>query len=534
MAPWYAWSPSGGSFWVARFLLQRGLALTYLIAFLVAARQFRPLVGEDGLLPLSRYTERFAFDEKPSLFYYFDSDRALAVGAWAGVALAALALVGAPTLLADALGFSPVVGLGAYVAVWTAMWALYLSFVNAGQTFYGYGWESMLCECGFLAIFLGAPAFVAPAVVVYLFRWVEFRNMFGAGLIKLRGDNCWSDLSCLSYHYETQPMPNPVSWFAHHLPDRFHRFGVLTNHVVELAVPFLYFGPPGVAAVAGLTTVGFQGWLMLTGNFSFLNFLTIVLAGSLFADPVVSGTLDLLPAGLTPAVPDPAALAALPLAYALAIAGLTVLVVALSYYPVTNMLSERQAMNRAFDPLNLVNTYGAFGSITKTRYEVVVQGTRDETVTADTEWETYEFYGKPTDPERRPPQWAPYHLRLDWQLWFAAMASSPRRSPWFVHMLAKLLAGDEATLSLVRTNPFPEDPPRHVRALRYRYEFTDPETRRETGRWWDRERVGTYYGPVSLSDARFRRTLRRQGWDVPDEVGESRERTGETTAPPGR
>jgi hypothetical protein len=512
MAPWYAWTPWGGEFWVARFLLQRGLALTYLVAFLVAARQFRPLAGEDGLLPLSDYTERVAFREKPSLFYYLDSDRALAAGAWLGVALAALAFLGVPDVL----------GTPAYALTWAAMWALYLSFVNAGQTFYGYGWESMLCECGFLAIFLGAPDLIAPAVVVYLFRWVEFRNMFGAGLIKLRGDDCWNDLTCLHYHYETQPMPNPVSWFAHRLPGPVHKFGVFTNHVVELAAPLLYFGPPRVAAVAGLATVGFQGWLMVTGNFSFLNFLTIVMAASLFADSVMLGGAEAL--GLSGVVPPiPGNLAPLSLPHQVALTGLVVLVVALSYYPVRNMLSTRQAMNRAFDPLNLVNTYGAFGSITRTRYEVVVQGTRDAEITPDTEWETYTFPGKPTDPGRLPPQWAPYHLRLDWQLWFAAMAPSPRRSPWFVHLCAKLLAADAATLSLLDRDPFDGDPPRHVRALRYRYEFTDGETLRETGRWWDRERVGTYYGPVSLDDRRFRSTLRRFGWDTPEVEGAGEE-----------
>jgi hypothetical protein len=193
------------------------------------------------------------------------------------------------------------------------------------------------------------------------------------------------------------------------------------------------------------------------------------------------------------------------------------------------MLSRRQAMNCAFDPLNLVNTYGAFGSITKTRYEIVVQGTRDSDPGPDADWETYEFYGKPTDPDRRPPQWAPYHLRLDWQLWFAAMAQSPARSPWFLHLLAKLLAGDEATLSLVRTDPFPDEGSRHVRALRYRYEFTDPETRRATGRWWSRERVGTYYGPVSLADPRFRVALRRRGWSVHNVDGRASGETDQTT-----
>jgi len=156
-------------------------------------------------------------------------------------------------------------------------------------------------------------------------------------------------------------------------------------------------------------------------------------------------------------------------------------------------------MNRSFDPIHLVNTYGAFGSITTERYEIIVLGTDDDPAASDADWREYEFEGKPTDPERRPPQWAPYHLRLDWQLWFAAMGTA-RRNPWFVHLLGKLLAGDEATLGLLRDNPFPDDPPEHVRALLYRYRFTTPEERAETGRWWHRERVRTYYGPVSLAD----------------------------------
>ena len=511
MVPWYAWTPWGGEFQVARLLLQRGLAAIYLVAFVVAARQFRPLAGEDGLLPLQQYVDRYEFRQKPSLFYFFDSDRALGVGAWLGVALAGLALVGVPGRL----------GTPVSVLVWTAMWALYLSFVNAGQTFYGFGWESMLCEAGFLAIFLGAPDLIAPAVVVYLVRWVEFRNMLGAGLIKLRGDECWRDLTCMDYHYETQPMPNPLSWFAHRLPERFHRFEVLANHVVELAIPFLYFGPPRVAAAAGLITIGFHGWLAVTGNFAFLSAISIVLAGSLFADAVVAGALPTSISSLVPAT-DPGSLAPLPLWFQLAIAALVVIVVVLSYYPVRNMVASTQAMNRAFDPLNLVNTYGAFGSITRTRYELVVQGTQDAVITEDTEWQTYEFPGKPTDPERLPPQWAPYHLRLDWQLWFAAMAPSPNRHPWFVHFLAKLLAGDEGARSLLPTDPFPDEPPRHIRALRYRYEFTTLEERRGTGQWWTRERVGTYYGPVSLDDSRFRLLLRRRGWEVPEPEREVR------------
>jgi len=474
----------GESYWLVRFVFQRGLAAIYLLGFLAAARQFRPLVGEDGLLPIERYVEHASFRERPSLFYLYPSDRVIGAAAWAGVALSALALLAGPYWLPEP------VAVPASMLLWAALWLLYLSFVNAGQLFYGFGWESMLLETGFLAIFLGAGDAAAPALVIWLLRWVLFRNMFGAGLIKLRGDRCWRDLTAMDYHYETQPMPNPLSWFAHHLPDRFHRAETFGNHVVELLVPFLYFAPQPFASIAGVATIGFQGWLMLTGNFSWLNALTIVLAVSLFSDGVLAAALPVEMPSPTPA----------PIGLELLTLVLAVGVVALSVQPVKNMLSERQVMNTAFDPLHLVNTYGAFGSITKRRHEIVVQGTDDEEITANTEWKTYKFPGKPTDPGRRPPQIAPYHLRLDWQLWFAAMAPTPRRQPWFTRLLVDLLEGDEGTLRLVDRNPFPDEPPEHVRAVRYSYRYTTPEERGGTGDWWRRERVGTYVEPTSLDE----------------------------------
>ncbi|QLD90275.1 lipase maturation factor family protein [Natronomonas salina] len=485
--------PWAESYWLARFAFQRGLALIYLLGFLVAATQFRPLAGEDGLLPIENYRERWDFRERPSLFHLVPDDRAVAVTAWTGVGLSALAVLAVPYWLPDALAVP------ASMALWALLWLLYLSFVNAGQTFYGYGWESMLLETGFLAVFLGAGDAGPPFVVILLLKWVLFRNMFGAGLIKLRGDDCWRELTCMDYHYETQPIPNPLSWHAHHLPDRFHRVETLGNHVVELAVPFLYFAPQPWAAAAGLATVGFQLWLMLTGNFSWLNALTLVLAIPTFGDGVVQSVLP----ATTPAVaPTPTYLQALALLVA-------AVVVYKSVEPTRNMLSTSQVMNTSFDPLHLVNSYGAFGRVTRERYEVVIQGTRDDPED-DPEWETYTFPGKPTDPGRRPPQLAPYHLRLDWQLWFAAMSSTPHRHPWFSRLLEKLLEGDEAVRSLLKDDPFPEEPPTHVRAVRYRYRYTTPEERRETGRWWHRERSGPYVRPVSLEELRSGSTARRR------------------------
>jgi hypothetical protein len=473
--------PGAENYWLVRFLFQRALAVIYLSAFLVALFQFRPLAGEDGLLPIDRYVEHASFTDQPSLFYYYPSDRVIGVAAGAGVGLSLVALLGLPYFLPEPY---PVV---VSVAVWALLWGLYLSFVNAGQLFYGYGWESMLLETGFLAVFLGAGETAPPVLVIWLVKWVLFRNMFGAGLIKIRGDDCWRELTCLDYHYETQPMPNPLSWHARHLPDRFHRLEVLGNHVVELAVPFLYFAPQPYAAAGGVLTIGFQLWLMLTGNFSFLNALTVVQAIATFSDGVLGAVLPL-------GAPD---LAATPLTLDVAGAGLALVILGLSVRPVLNMFSPSQVMNTAFDPLKLVNTYGAFGSITKRRYQLVVQGTRAADPDEE-DWESYGFKGQPVRTDERPPQWAPYHLRLDWQLWFAAMQPRPGpRQRWLLAFLEKLLENDAATLALLGTNPFSEEPPRQVRVLRYRYGFTSPEKRAETGEWWTRQRVGTYVEPMT-------------------------------------
>jgi len=154
-------------------------------------------------------------------------------------------------------------------------------------------------------------------------------------------------------------------------------------------------------------------------------------------------------------------------------------------------------MNASFNTVHLVNTYGAFGSVTRVRHEVVVEGTDDAAPIASTTWREYEFKGKPGNPRRRPPQVAPYHLRLDWLMWFAALSPAYAHS-WFVPFILRLLENDRATLALLRTNPFPTEPPRFIRARLYRYRFTTHNEHRETGAWWARQLVGEYLAPVSL------------------------------------
>ncbi len=455
-------------YWLARLLFQRGLALIYLVAFLVAVNQFLPLLGARGLLPVTRFLAAVPFRDAPSLFHLHYSDRFFTAVAWSGVTLAAIALLGLP----DAWP------LPLTMLLWFTLWTLYLSIVNVGQTFYAFGWETLLLEAGFLAIFLGNASTAPAAPLVILIRWLLFRVEFGAGLIKMRGDPCWRDLTCLYYHHETQPMPNPLSWYFHHLPKPLHRAEVLGNHFAQLVVPFFLFAPQPVASIAGATIVVTQSWLVLSGNFSWLNVITIVLAFAAFSDgPRVPLETVAWYDGLVVAV--------------------TVLILFLSVRPARNLLSPSQLMNYSFEPLHLVNTYGAFGSVTKVRYEVVIEGTDDVTPTRATEWREYEFKGKPGDLRRRPPQFAPYHLRLDWLMWFAAM-SSPAYHEWFVPLVAKLLQNDRATLRLLKRNPFPDRAPRFVRALLYRYRFTTPRERRQTGAWWSRSLVGDYLRPMAL------------------------------------
>ena len=501
-----AGGPEPPTYWLTRFLLLRFVGFVYLIAFLALAHQVKPLIGENGLLPVGRLLEavqtRYGaglapFVELPSVFWLGSSDTVLQFAAYVGIAVS----------VAVMLGY-------ANVALMALLWALYLSFVGIGQIFYGYGWENLLLETGFLAIFLcpllrgrpfpgGTPP---PTAVVWLLRWLLFRLIFGAGLIKLRGDPCWQDLTCLLYHYETQPLPNLLSWYLHQLPPWFHKTGVLWTHIVQLVVPWMVFGPRRVRHLAGLLMVAFQVTLILSGNLSWLNWLTIAICVSCFDDSAFGRWL---PKAIRARVHDLAVRARPTQGQRWVIYLLTGLVLLLSVQPTLNLLSESQIMNTSFDPLRIVNTYGAFGSVGRTRREVILQGTNDETIEDDTVWLEYEFKCKPGDVDRRPCIVSPYHYRVDWQIWFAAMADY-QRNPWLVHLVYKLLLGDESTLSLLANNPFPDIPPRFVRAELYTYEFT---SRGEpTNAYWKRKRVRPYLPPVSTDNPSLLRYVQAHGW----------------------
>ncbi|XP_008058055.1 lipase maturation factor 1 [Carlito syrichta] len=348
--------------------------------------------------------------------------------------------------------------------------------------------------------------------------------MLGAGLIKIRGDQCWRDLNCMDFHYETQPVPNPLAYYLHHLPWWFHRAETLSTHFLELLVPFFLFLGRQMCVLHGALQVLFQVVLIASGNLSFLNWLTIVPSLACFDDATLGFLFPSGPGGLKDRVlrmqrEDPGAQPEKRygcLVRRTVNLALGVLVAWLSIPVVLNLLSARQVMNTSFSPLRIVNTYGAFGSITKERTEVVLQGTASANVSAPgAVWEDYEFKCKPGDPKRRPCLTSPYHYRLDWLMWFAAFQTY-EQNEWILHLVGKLLANDPEARSLLALNPFEgRAPPRWVRGEHYRYKFSRPGGRHAAeGKWWVRRRIGPYFPPLSHED--LRAYFRARGWPSPE------------------
>ena len=493
------------TYWLTRFILLRLLGAVYAVGFLVAANQVLPLIGSDGLLPVELFIERArpifgstfsGFLHLPSLFWFIHSDMALLVAAWTGFALACVVVAGYANAILLAI-----------------LWGLYMSFVHLGQDWYGFGWEVQLLETGFLAIFLCPlmdarpfPRREPPLPILWLFRWLICRMMLGAGLIKLRGDPAWRDFTALYYHFETQPLPNPLSRWFHFLPKAVLRFGAGFNFLAELVAPCLVYWPRFARQIGGGIIIAFQLVLILSGNLSFLNWLTIIPALACFDDGLWS---KVLPRALVKRA-ELAAVSAVPSKVMRVTSWIIVCLVAvLSIQPVANMVSSHQIMNTSFDPLDLVNTYGAFGTVGRDRLNVIFEGTDASVPDESADWRPYLYKGLPVKLEKIPPQIAPYQLRLDWQMWFAAM-SAPNQYPWTLHLVWKLLHNNSSALSLFQDNPFPGNPPRYVRAVLYRYEFRNPAN--SNGDCWSRKELGLWLPPLSADDPRLIEWLRRAGW----------------------
>lgn len=493
------------TYWLTRFMILRLLGIIYAVAFLVAINEIVPLIGSDGLTPVSIFLKQVGnalgstgagFIRLPSLFWFVHSDSALLSVAWIGFALSLVVVAGyanAPLL--------------------TILWFLYMSIVHVGQEWYGYGWEIQLTETGFLAIFLCPlldmrpfPKRAPPFPIIVLFRWLIFRIMLGSGLIKIRGDEIWRNGTALYYQFETQPLPGPLSRWFHFLPHSLLKIGVWFNFLAELVSPFFVFWPRIARHIAGSVIVLFQITIILSGNLSFLNWLTIVPALACFDDSFWS---KILPGALVRKA-EMAKQNEIPSRPMLTTAWIVTAVVALlSLQPTFNLLSPGQVMNTSYDPLDLVNTYGAFGTVGQQRLNVIFEGTMDENPNDSTQWKPYVYRGLPVYLDKRPPQIAPYQLHLDWQMWFASM-SSPEEYPWVYNLVWKLLHNDPNAINLFAANPFKDKPPRFVRAVLYRYNFAKPRNSKKL--WWNREKIGIWLPPMSVSDSSLVDFLKSEQW----------------------
>ncbi len=484
-------------YYLTRFVFLRILGISYLFAYFSLADQVIPLLGKNGLTPAKKYLQavetRFenkwkAFWNRPTIFLWKCNDQILKYLAWLGVILSFLLTIGF-----------------ANVFLLLTLWILYMSYVHIGQVWYRYGWESQLLETGFLAIFL-VPLFnplpfsnfATPLPAIIALLWLTARINLGSGLIKLKADKCWKKLTCLNHHFETQPIPNPLSRYFHFLPKTLLKFGTLWTHIVQIGIPFFLVIPGWPRWAAGALLILFQLQLFISGNLSFLNIVTIAPIVAAFNDEILA---QILPKFLTTQASQAATnsfsfpwIAWIYLAF----------VAYLSIPVVKNLFRKRQLMNYSFNQFHLVNTYGAFGSVGKNRKECVVKGTKDE-LGPDAEWKEYEFKAKPTDVNRTPPFIAPYQPRIDWQIWFAAM-QRPRQNPWMFHLIWKLLHNDPLALDLIKENPFPDNPPKYIKVDHYIYEFANLKD----DQYWNRKKIGEWAPPMNKES--LERQARMEDW----------------------
>ena len=476
------------TFYLSRWLFLRGLGCIYLIAFLSLWVQIHGLVGSNGILPAGQYLEavRQQIGTEghylvPTLFWLNPSDAFLHFLCAGGVVLSLVLIA----------GFVPRFAL-------VGLWMFYLSLVTVGQVFLSFQWDVLLLEVGFLAIFF-APLQLretftrtpqSSTAFLWLLRWLLFRLMFASGFVKLASDEVWRNLTALNFHYETQPLPTWFGWYAHQLPEWFHKASVIGMFAAELVIPFLIFAPrrPRIVGCVGL--VALQILIILTGNYCFFNLLTIALCLLLIDDVMWKA---LLPKRFMPTIHTIEKPSRQYGRIGIAVAA-TLLFLLSGIRFGGQLFREAQLPDVAWiAPFRSVNTYGLFADMTESRPEIIVEGSNDRIT-----WKTYQFRWKPGNLKVAPKWVAPHQPRLDWQMWFAALQGSYRNTPWFLHFMGALLQGKSEVLQLFTENPFPDSPPRYVRATLYDYRFTDLTTKRSEGTWWSREWKGIYCPAISL------------------------------------
>jgi hypothetical protein len=498
------------TFSTGAWLFLRLLGLAYLAAFGSLLIQAPGLIGRDGILPAQAFLTavgRYAdagqlglerFHLVPTVLWLGAGDRAILSLCAAGIALAALLVA----------GIGPLV-------VLPLLWLDYLSLTVVSGEFLSYQWDALLLEAGLLAIVF-APATWRerwgqrqdpPRVGRWLLWWLLFRLMFGSGIVKLAsGDPTWHGLTSLTFHYETQPIPTPLAWYAHQLPFWFHRASTAAVLGVELVVPWFVFAPGRLRHAGSALLIALQALIALTGNYAFFNILTIALCITLLDDDLFGRLFGPLARSARSAAPSPETGAPSPPSVCLRWRQWAPAACALLTVPVSAVTIAEQAgleppgaslvrpVRDVLSPFRSINPYGLFAVMTTTRPEIIVEGSDDGVA-----WRPYEFKYKAGDVRRRPPFVAPHQPRLDWQMWFAALGQFDREE-WFQRFCLRLLEGSPAVLRLLASNPFPDRPPRMVRGTLYQYHFAGAAASRKAGVWWVREPLGAYSPPLSLPE----------------------------------
>jgi hypothetical protein len=384
------------------------------------------------------------------------------------------------------------------------MWGFYLSLFNVAQPFLGFQWDTLLLETGFLALFLvpwrrnkGTTGEPPPSpLVLFLFRFLLFRVVFTSGLVKIISqDPTWNDFTALYYHYETQPLPTWIGWYAHQLPHGFQEFSVACVFIIQLGVVFLIFGPRRIRYIGCAVLVFHEVLIFLTGNYCFFNLLTIALCLLLLDDSVWR-----LPGNREFSGPKETKLISIRKKKFSPWLGVGALGICIMLYAVPlfvtsgNYPSIYVAIANAIRPFHIFNSYGLFAVMTTSRPEIIILGSDDRE-----NWFPYEFKWKPGIVTNKPEFVAPHQPRLDWQMWFAAL-SNYERNPWLIQFMIRLLQGSPPVVALLGSNPFPDRPPKYLQALVYDYRFSDAESRNREGSWWTRKLLRPYTPILQLPD----------------------------------
>ena len=483
-----------------------------LIAFISYWVQANGLIGEQGILPyteLLQNVDRHWQENDPGISKFWLFPTLLWLNQSAG-ALTVLFIVGvvASSLL--------IVGLATPLAAIT-IWITYLSLITVGGVFLSFQWDILLLETLFLTIFFSPLRWLdrlarrphPPALVRWLIWFLLFRLMFESGLVKLtyfgvEGENTWRDFTALDYHYWTQPLPTWTSWHLHWLPGWLHKISLSMMFAAELACPFLIWFPRKIRMVGFTALFGFQILIAASGNYGFFNLLSTVLCLALVDD-------QSLPQFIQRFIGSPhdrrSPNAAIRIARILLLSPLCALVLwqgidfLRADFVGNRGESGRQRKNppawereitHRIQSLHLVNPYGLFRVMTRTRPEIVIEGSVDGLT-----WEPYPFKWKPVSIRETPKFTTPHMPRLDWQMWFAALHVEARGTfetapQWFNLFIRKLAQNNESVLSLLRENPFAHDRPKLLRLRLYHYTFCNPEIRRTTGAWWERKLLDRY------------------------------------------